>query len=457
MKSCSRFLAPLLALALPAAAAAQSTTQNFRYEAPGDVRPGPITMEGQALIGAVDHSWIKFKVESEWGWFSYRLTRLDAEPGSLPAAEAPNRPAAARTSRDLSWPGIDLDGPPPQFWLDGEITAVHRGGAELEGRFGFQGEIVRLRLELLDNVMAGTNPPPTLRHVAYGPDPEQTLDFYRARSSGPTPVAVYIHGGGWRRGDKSELNEVFHFHELLDAGIAVASINYRFCPPANPAPAVPAVFVPLHDAAQAIQFIRSRAREWGLDKARLGLWGTSAGADSTLWLATHPDMADPASADPLARESTRPLCAVAIVPQTSLDPRQMRAWVGPQLDFGAYAFGIGPANDRKASFAHFLAARERLRPWIEAYSPAALLTREGPPLFIDYRDLGLVPHRPLADYYTHSPRFGIGFYALAQRLGHECYLRYAGLDATRYGTWQNFLIAKLLGGSGEAGPGRPGH
>ena len=98
MKSCSRFLAPLLALALPAAAAAQSTTQNFRYEAPGDVRPGPITMEGQALIGAVDHSWIKFKAESEWGGFSYRLTRLDAEPGSLPAAEAPNRPAAARTS-----------------------------------------------------------------------------------------------------------------------------------------------------------------------------------------------------------------------------------------------------------------------------------------------------------------------------------------------------------------------
>jgi acetyl esterase/lipase len=292
-------------------------------------------------------------------------------------------------------------------------------------------------------VIAGSNPPPTVRNLHYGPDFEQTLDFYRSQLAGPTPVAVYIHGGGWHHLDKTEVTELFHCRELLDAGISIVSINYRFCPPVNPSPTVPAVAVPMHDCARAIQFVRSRAKEWGLDGKRLGIFGTSAGATSALWLALHSDLAEPLAADKIARESTRPLCVVAFAPQTSLDPAQMQAWVGPGINYGAHAFGIGPRNDPKASFAKFLAARESLLPWIKEYSDAALLTRDGPPVFLDYRDLTLELHRPLGDSYTHSPRFGIGFDDLAQKLGRECYLRYPGHIPDRYATWQKFMVAKL--------------
>ncbi len=422
-------------------AGAQTGVQNFHNLAPADVRPGRFAMEGVVLYGGVDGGWFKFKPESDWGSFSYRVTRLSATPGSLQAGEPPPRAAGAVVSGSIPWSAADAEGPSPRFWLEGEITAVNAGGGELEGNFAFKGEIVRLRLELLDNLFFGSNPAPSYRNVAYGPDPEQTLDFYRAPSSEPTPVAVYIHGGGWRHGDKSELFQLFQYHVLLEAGISVVSIDYRFCPDANPSAAVPSVAVPLRDCARAIQFVRAQAKRWGLIKGRLGIWGTSAGATTALWLATHPDMADPLGADEIARQSTRPRCAVGIVPQTSLDPRQMRAWVGPELDFGGYAFGFSDGRGRKASFEKFLAARDRILPWINEYSPAALLQRDGPPLFLDYRDVTL--HKPLADYYTHSPRFGLGFLELAQKMGRECHLRYPGREDARYATWQQFLIAKL--------------
>ena len=55
---------------------------------------------------------------------------------------------------------------------------------------------------------------------------------------------------------------------------------------------------PLEDAARALQFVRSKAAQWNLDKQRIGASGGSAGACSALWLAFHDDMADPNSQDP---------------------------------------------------------------------------------------------------------------------------------------------------------------
>jgi len=69
---------------------------------------------------------------------------------------------------------------------------------------------------------------------------------------------------------------------------------------------------PLGDAARALQFVRSKAAEWNIDKTRIGATGGSAGACSSLWLAFHDDLADPKSSDPVARESTRLLCAAVI-------------------------------------------------------------------------------------------------------------------------------------------------
>src|SRR5262249_34502912 len=50
--------------------------------------------------------------------------------------------------------------------------------------------------------------PPTFPDVAYGDHPRQVLDFYKAESREPTPLVVYIHGGGWVNGDKRPINMI---------------------------------------------------------------------------------------------------------------------------------------------------------------------------------------------------------------------------------------------------------
>src|SRR5262245_27995386 len=46
-------------------------------------------------------------------------------------------------------------------------------------------------------------PEPTAADVPYGPHARQRLDFWQAKSDRPTPLVVFIHGGGWVNGDKS--------------------------------------------------------------------------------------------------------------------------------------------------------------------------------------------------------------------------------------------------------------
>jgi acetyl esterase/lipase len=175
---------------------------------------------------------------------------------------------------------------------------------------------------------------PTWANVPYGRHERNILDFYQAKSALPTPVVIYIHPGGWYNGDKTEwiLPEPY-----LAAGISVVAINYRFVTMAGDLS--PPVRAPYTDAMRALQFVRSKSKEWNLDKTRIAVTGTSAGACSALWLACHSDMEDPKSSDPIARESTR-LFAVAVNDaQTTLDPKQMKEWT-PNSNYGAHAFGI---------------------------------------------------------------------------------------------------------------------
>src|ERR1700677_3631473 len=96
---------------------------------------------------------------------------------------------------------------------------------------------------------------------------------------------------------------------------------------------------PLEDAARAVQFLRSKAGEWNIDKRRVGATGGSAGACSSLWLAFHDDMAKLNDTDPVARESTRLSAAAVNGAQTSLDPLQLREWI-PNMRYGGHALGF---------------------------------------------------------------------------------------------------------------------
>ncbi len=270
------------------------------------------------------------------------------------------------------------------------------------------------------------NPPlpnPTYYDAAYGPHPKQLLHFWKAESDQPTPVLLFIHGGGWMAGGRlSGLTQMLP--EMLKAGISVASVEYRFIPEATADGVVPPVKGPLHDAARALQFVRSKAAEWNIDKKRIGASGGSAGACSSLWLAFHPDMADPESSDPVARESTRLWCAAVRGAQTTLDPQQMKEWT-PNSRYGGHAFGFTGDPEKKVSqFQEFLAKRDTILPWIAEYSPYALVTADDPPVYLSFSAppaLGQPQKDP-----THTANFGVKLQEHCQSAGVACELVYPG-------------------------------
>jgi arylsulfatase len=289
-------------------------------------------------------------------------------------------------------------------------------------------------------------PPPTMPDVSYGPHPKQVMHFWKtpqAAADKPAPLLFFIHGGGWQGGDRmSGLTGMLP--KMLASGVSVVSTEYRFIKEAMDAGIEPPVQAPLSDAARALQTVRSRAAEWQIDKTRIAASGGSAGACSSLWLAFHDDMADPASSDPVARESTRLLAAAVTGAQTTLDPVQMKEWT-PNSRYGGHAFGfMRSADKRDSQFAEFLAARDRLLPVINRYSPYALVTADDPPIYLQYGAppaLGQEQKDP-----THSANFGVKLKERLDAAGVPCELVYPGAADVQHATVTDFLLAKLRGG-----------
>jgi acetyl esterase/lipase len=276
-----------------------------------------------------------------------------------------------------------------------------------------------------------TVPKPTVAEIVYGKHDRNVLDFWKAESDSPTPVAFVIHGGGWKGGSKERLDRFADPNALLKAGISVVAINYRYVTSTEEPP----VKAPLHDAARALQFVRSKAKEWNLDKKRIGAAGGSAGACSSLWLAFHDDLADPKSKDPVARESSRLSCAAVTGAQTTLDPKQMVEWT-PNSRYGGHAFGLG-------SFAEFLKQREKILPWIAEYSPYALVSKGDPPVYLIYRAppaIGQDQKDP-----THTSNFGVKLQEHCKTQDVACELVYPGLPKVKHESPTAFLIAQLKG------------
>lgn len=283
-------------------------------------------------------------------------------------------------------------------------------------------------------------PNPTQHNVSYGPHLKQVLHFWKAESDKPTPVLFFIHGGGWMGGGRlSGLTNMLP--KILDAGISVVSVEYRFIPEATADGVVPPVKGPLHDAARALQHVRSMADQWNIDKQRIGASGGSAGACSSLWLAFHPDMADPKSSDPVARESTRLWCAAVNGAQTTLDPQQMKQWT-PNSRYGGHAFGFtGDPTKKLSQFDEFLARRETILPWIAEYSPYALVTSDDPPVYLSYSSPPAMGE-PQKDP-THTSNFGVKLQEHCQSVGVDCELAYPNAPNVEHKTTLDYLLWKL--------------
>ncbi|MEX2100251.1 MAG: alpha/beta hydrolase [Acidimicrobiia bacterium] len=110
-----------------------------------------------------------------------------------------------------------------------------------------------------------------------------SLDVYPATSDCPAPVVIWVHGGGWRTGDKR--NQMIDKVRLWnDAGYTIVSVNYRLTDPAAAAP----VMYPTHneDVAAAVGWVHDNIAKYGGDPARIALLGHSAGAQIVASIAT---------------------------------------------------------------------------------------------------------------------------------------------------------------------------
>lgn len=108
-----------------------------------------------------------------------------------------------------------------------------------------------------------------------------TLDLHRPVSSNaPTPVVVYVHGGGWRNGDRTRVER--HLLWLIEHGFAVASIDFRQTDVAQwPAQ--------IDDCYAAVRWVREHGSELGLATEKIGIAGSSSGAHLVSLVGTRPN------------------------------------------------------------------------------------------------------------------------------------------------------------------------
>jgi acetyl esterase/lipase len=124
-------------------------------------------------------------------------------------------------------------------------------------------------------VPAGVRVLRDLEYVQNGHE-RNRLDLYLPETvARPLPLIVWIHGGGWKGGDKSFCPAV----PMATNGYAVAAINYRF--------SQHAIFpAQIHDCKAAIRWLRAHASQYGLDANHFGAWGGSAGGHLVALLGT---------------------------------------------------------------------------------------------------------------------------------------------------------------------------
>jgi acetyl esterase len=245
---------------------------------------------------------------------------------------------------------------------------------------------------------------PTHANVAYGDHQRHVLDFWQAESSSPTPLFVWIHGGGFRAGDKASFPGDL-LRGCLKAGISCAAINYRLTGHA-PHPAQ------MLDSARAIQFLRVKAAEWNLDPKRFAAGGGSAGSGISQWIGYHDDLARPDSSDPVSQQSTRLSCVLPINMQSTYDPREIKrlipgtAYKHPAL-LPLFARPEGWDWDTDE-------IDEALDRMLKDASPITHLTKDDPPVYLIHYERCNTPGN------IHHPNFGKHLKEAMDKLGIEC-------------------------------------
>lgn len=249
-------------------------------------------------------------------------------------------------------------------------------------------------------------PTPTAANARYGPHERNVIDFWKADTKEPAPVLVFIHGGGFLAGSKEHIAPQ-SILQCLASGVSFASINYRYSSQAiYPAPML--------DGARAIQFLRSKAKEWNIDPKRIGAFGGSAGAGISMWVGFHEDLAKPDSSDPIEHESSRLLCIATLGGQGTYDPLVIKEWIGmPPAQHPALLalYGVKTFEDF---------SKPEVRKMASDAAAMTHLTKDDPPLFMVYSEADEpVPTDAKPGFAIHHPIFGHKLKARMDELGLE--------------------------------------
>ncbi|MCK4919786.1 MAG: alpha/beta hydrolase [Bacteroidales bacterium] len=277
---------------------------------------------------------------------------------------------------------------------------------------------------------------PDLANVKYGEHERHVMDVWFANKSKTTPLAIYIHGGGFMAGSKEKISS-HELAQLLEAGISVASINYRYKSIA-PLPAAH------NDAKQALQFIRSKAEQWPINKDKVAIWGGSAGAQICMWLAFSDEMANAESTNPIERESTRVTCVATRGGQTTMESD---FWLEHIRKYDSGSDTAFTGNSRLRTFG--VETLEEANEIAKSISALSLISADDPPIFMQYSmpPNGAAPSKDnlkkLKGWIVHHVTFGINLKEKMDELNVEAHLQYPGSEA-KYKTFVKFFTDKLL-------------
>ena len=179
-----------------------------------------------------------------------------------------------------------------------------------------------------------------------------TLTVYLPSGVNATKTGVVIApGGGYVH--LAMAKEGSDYARWLNArGVAAFVLKYRLGPKYH----YPAE---LEDAQRAIRMVRAHAAEYGVDPAHVGMWGSSAGGHLTATAGTHFDEGNPAAADVVERQGSRPDFMILAYPVITLEE--------PYLHRGSKLYLLGENPDPKLA---------------ESLSDERQVTKETPPAFL---------------------------------------------------------------------------
>lgn len=210
---------------------------------------------------------------------------------------------------------------------------------------------------------------PAYKDVAYASaSSAQKLDLYQPSGSGPFPLVIMIHGGGFFAGDKADGGGLSGVDQLVAAGYAVASINYRLSGEAK----YPAQ---INDAKAAVRFLRANAAKYKLNPDKFAAFGASAGGNLASLLGTTCGVKD--------LEGDLGNAGVSSCVQAVVD------WFGP-IDFLAmdaqFAGTSCPANHNDASSPESQlmgTAIQTVADKVKTTNPMNYIDPSDPPFFIE--------------------------------------------------------------------------